>query len=359
MDWKGVAGELTEEVGNMKLLEDVVSASVATAKAGRLRLHEEDGHIYEARCQTHSLFIMPFGAGKRAMIVGNVAEAVGLEHCVRLTDFTEPGILGTVTRDRQYEDGAAVRAAMKGLLLCDEVQRLSRRARDALLALLEDQEYGRGLGFMVPYPIHKDGDGFSVHVEGGVINVHARFSSVFAGLYLSRKRLTDLALLSRFIPIVLQVECRDIYDLVRGRRKLNVKARPAPVGDIEFPNYLRFVDRHERVAEKLPFKAEPGFYGRNVLDVARLAASFAIRTGSAEVEDEHYERALNFVPLTLHNCVASTLTLTEYRVLSLFYAHPGIRQGEVASKLGLSDRQIRACVSRLKQVGLLWGGHQL
>lgn len=355
MNWDGV-GELTEEVGNMRLIEDVVNASVATAKAGRLRLHEEAGRVYEARCQAHSLFVMPFGAGKRAMIVGNVAEAVGADHCVRLTDFTEPGVLGTITRDRQYEDGAAVRAAMRGLLLCDEVQRLSRRARDALLALLEDQKYGRGLGFTVSYPIRKDGEGYSVSVEGGVINVHARFSAIFAGLYLSRKRLTDLALLSRFIPVVLQVERRDVYDLVRGRRKLRVEAKPDPAGEIEFPDYLRFVDRHESIAERLPFKAEPGFYGRNVLDVARLAASFAIRAGLTEVEDEHYERALNFVPLTLYNCVASTLTLTEYRVLSLFYAHPGVKQGEVASRLGLTDRQIRTCVSRLKNAGLLWGG---
>jgi len=351
-----MASELTNEVGNMALVEDIINACVATAKAGKLRLHEGGGQIYATRCQLHALFIMPFGSGKGSLIVNNVAESVGQDNCVTLTDFTEPGLLGTITKDGRYLDGAAVLAAQRGLLLCDEIQKLSRRAREALLRLLEEQQYARGLGYSVPYPIIRDGDGYSVRVEKGLMSIEARFSSVFAGLYISKRRLADLALFSRFIPIIMQTDVEDAYELVKGKRRVRVKAKPVSIGDVEFPSYLRYVDRHRAITARLSFKADPGFYARNVLNVARIAASFAIRDGFAEVSDEHYERALNFVPLSLYNCVASTLTLTEYRVLSVFYSRPGIPQARVAELLGLSDRQVRNCVARLRNLGLMWGG---
>jgi len=76
---------------------------------------------------------------------------------IRLTDYTLPGLVGTIKKEGQFVDGIISDCAGKTLVV-DEIQNVKQRVKNALLDLLENQQHQRNIGYNVLIPIKKNKD---------------------------------------------------------------------------------------------------------------------------------------------------------------------------------------------------------
>jgi len=332
----------------MNIISDVLSVCLSSARAGPIRLVEADG-LHEFRGQLHVLILMPAGAGKSTLLRG-----IKGKHVIEAVQYRLPGFVGTITRDGDYVDGAAVRAAGK-VLMIDEVHNLGNESRQAMLRLLEGDSYVRDLGFKLRSPVSVPRRYYSVKAESGHLSVKSRFSCLAAGIFARRKHVNDKAWLSRFLPLELGVSLDDVYDMSMGKGpKWEAKYTPYDECPV-FEDYLKFVEIHKD-SLKLLKKTNPSLYSshkgdvcfarRNICDFARIF-SWASR-GNSTITD--WEKYVPYIPVFLYNYVASTLTLTEFEILNA--VHGQEMQKDIAQRLLISENYVSETLKKLRGLGL-------
>jgi len=345
----------------MNIIKEVLRASASSAQAPNLRLMQKNGY-FDTRAQIHVMLILPFGAGKTTGIVKLPASRFHL-----LTEYTAPGMLGTILKDGRYSVGEIVKAAGKCVGL-DEFQKYSWKSKEALLNLLEQQFYVRNLGYPSTSAIKQKRKFYSIELKQGdnTMRIFSRFSCIATGMFkpnirmnaLDDKRITtgkiaEWAFMSRFIPVSLKLDLESMYKVISGNPVFTINRVDNYSETPVFDDYLKLVEQHMKIAKDLPFidVFGPDKYGiitRNCLDIARLSAYDSRNSGSVE----NWDKWLNFVPFFAYNSVFSTLTNNEYLVLnSAVFENLG--DSEIAQKMGFSRAYISKVLSRLRGLGLL------
>ena len=335
-------GGLTET--RVSYMDDILSASLSTGGAPRVKLRETNRY-FETRGQIHSLIVGPFGTGK-TVDLRNMAKTG--EDCIQLKKYTEPAVVGTISRGGEFLPGVLKLAAGKAILI-DEVQNLSSSARNCLLNLLESQTYERSLGYAIKGDLSitiPEGETdpekvlFKVKVTDNYWKIIAKFSCICAGTHFYVKKTNDLAWLSRHVVMPLKTEMNDMFDLLRGKRGFNVKTydyHPQP-----FDEYLKYLDAFQTLVESLKFVQvmrpdNYGFIPRCAMDMARFHLFLKHRTKDPI---EEWEKVLDYVPLALFNYLKiGHLTYNHYTALK-YLTVDGLTLKEAAAQMGISVRHM-------------------
>jgi hypothetical protein len=344
----------------MGIIEEILEACASSARADRLILNQKKG-LFPVRAQLHVQLCLPFAGGKTTAIV-----ALPKNRFHVLTEYTLPGMCGTIGKDGRPVMGEVIKCAGKCAGL-DEFQKYSLKCKEALLNLLEQQFYNRNLGYASMAGISKSTKYYSVSLKAGdnTMRITSRFSCLTTSMIkpnvqaIARssaglaEKTTEYAFMSRFVPINLNLNLQDMYKVIRGEPVFEISRVHEYGSTPVFEDYLKMTYEHEKIANGLPFldNFEPdkfGFVSRNCLDVARLAA-FSSR-GAGSVTD--WQKWLNYVPWMLWNYVSATLSLNEYKVLN-WVVLDDLEQSEMAKRLEVSESYVSKTVSLLRGLGLI------
>jgi len=343
-------------VGKFRLVEKLIEASIGSASAGRLILNEGKNGKFSTRAQMHLLLLKDFGTGKSSSVAEYLKDR---RYVVPLTEFTYPGLVGSIDKNGDFNQGALIEAAGKCLLI-DEGQNLSEKARDVMLSLLEEQYYSRSLGFAVRKEINDGSEFYSVNVKDGSISLAVRFSCIFLGMGMPRhyNRSYLYAWLSRFVPIRMVSGLQDVYKMVRGESLLRISRPKMMRGDFYFDDYLDYVDSHEELVNSLPFKEKlmernmAGFVARNVTDMARFAAYLSWKeSGKNKVLKSKWKEVLNYVPLVLRNYFFNDISEREFEIYNLY--SEGFKVYDIAREVGMDPSNVSKYLSSLREKGLI------
>lgn len=333
----------------MNIIEEVLSACVSSAKSEPITLIQGK-KTFKAHSQLHVMLNMPFGADKSTMVESIENKKKYIYECV---DYTFPGIIGSIDKTGKLNLGAVYLAAGKCLWI-DEHHSIMQNSRRGLLKMLEQQCYGRDLGYDVISPMRKRSKLRSIMAEGGHFEVSSRFSCLATGVFAARKSLDDKAFLSRFMPLVFNITTDDAYDMSMGKKSFRMKVSPSPGGQI-FEDYEKFWKTHKEVFKILQknnpklgaFIGEnPGLLRRNLLHFSRL---FSWVSGTNSVIDD-WEKYTPYIPIFLYNYATSSLTLSEFEVLRRLKS--GLSNSLISRQLSVSEAYISKVVKKLKGLGL-------
>lgn len=341
------------------IIEDVMEASLNSAKAKKLVLHQKNKR-FETRSQIHTMLVMPFGSGKTTSLIEAPKKKMSI-----LTEYTAPGMLGSISKDGRPILGEIVKCAGMCVGL-DEIQKYTYTCRDALLNLLEQQFYNRNLGYGSLTTIKQNRKYYKILLKQGdnTMRIESRFSCIATGTFKPnvtkndpRKSLAqsqnEMAYMSRFVVFGLALDLPDMYKIIRGEPVFSIKGKDNYEETPEFEDYLKMSRQHEKIATGLKFirKFGPdkfGFLTRNCLDIARLSAYKDRGSGSVEI----WPDLLQFIPLFLYNIVSSTLSLGQFKVLNNYQKNQ-FSQKEIAEELQVSEAYVSKVIVQLSDLGLL------
>jgi hypothetical protein len=212
-----------DHIKNISLL---VSFTLASSKIKSVTIQERDRE-YSVRPQLHLLLRANTGSLKSTILneVYKVLRNNGYERVTKLDEITRPGLVGTIDpKLMQYVEGAAW-IYRNGIILFDEF-RFKRKSEDwiAFLKLLEDQEYGRKIGFMSINRTDYDGDLYLV-VQNGEIRLKTRFAAIVATMKRFETASSDYfkAFINRCIPYEYNFTIQEIKEILRGGNLLKLK----------------------------------------------------------------------------------------------------------------------------------------
>lgn len=336
------------------IVSDMLSACVSNSAADPIQLYEptyKKGY-HKIHCQPHVMFNAPPGFGKSTLI-----DQIPKKKCVETIDYSKAGILGSIKKTGEFVDGAVTRAAGK-VWVVDEHHKVPDSARGSITSLLENQKASRSMGFSVIgqiKPVRKKL--LRMSVDKGLINIdYVRFSSLWLGIYQEKKRFDDRALASRFMPASFVLSWDDLKKICKGWNPIKIRDTKNPGGHL-FDDYEKFVDIYldsvaiycnQNIVKKSTFFMQnPEFPRRGILHFSRL---FSWASGSNSVIDD-WEKYIPYIPITIYNTIASTLTLVEYNVLSMLMSD--YRPVEIANELCISKSAVSQIQKNLEGYGLL------
>lgn len=336
------------------IINDMLSACVSNSAAEPIKLFEptyKKGY-FEIHNQPHVMFNAPPGFGKSSLI-----EQIPKKKRVETIDYSKAGILGSIKKTGEFVDGAVTRAAGK-VWIVDEHHKVPDSVRGSITSLLENQKTSRSMGFSVMgevKPIRKKL--LRMTIKKGLIDIEkVRFSSLWLGIYQEKKRFDDRALASRFFPASFLLSWDDLKKACKGWNPISIKDNKNPGGHV-FEDYEKFVDIYldsvmiysnkNKVQKSSFFMQNPEFPRRGILHFCRL---FSWASGSNSVIDD-WEKYIPYIPITIYNTIASTLTLVEYNVLSMLMCD--MNQVEIANELSISKQRVSKVYQNLDRCGLV------
>ena len=333
------------------VIAKIIEYSLVSAKMGELRT--EKG--YKTRGQLNVLLISSFGSGKSALFKQIEKEELGL----RLTDYTMPGLIGTIRPSGRIVRGFVVHARGSTLLI-DEFQKFGKKEKDALLSIMEDHFYRKPLGFNVEPPV-EDFDEF--HRLRGIENyfeIWSRLSFIVGCMYFRRKTVDDYALLSRCYPIALTMSEDDAFDLFLGKTRFRL-GKHLKLKREELAHRDIFVsEKVQRLMSELyketmeGFRVESGFIARGLWDLTRVAAIESGLKGYDEVQEEEVYEAIKFAPIQLLGYTRGQLTMKQMDIYSVICDNPdGITPSKIREATGLPESTIMKGLKELQNLKLI------
>lgn len=316
------------------------------------KIKTDDG--YEVRPQIHTLIISPFGSGKSS-IFRDLEKRV--EAGYRLTEYTLPGLIGTIKPSGLVTKGFALKCAGK-VLIIDEFQKLQIQAKDALLSILEEQFYRRNLGFEVNPPYRDKGEYHEVNCEGNMFDVSVRLSAVIGTMYYRRDRIEDLALLSRCYPIAITFTSDDALKLYLGEYNIDFTGVKENIDKYKHAEVLLHEKERQRIAERYKtlikdYDVLAGFVTRSMWDITRIAAILSIADGSYEITSEAVEDAMKYAPYELSGYARAQLNQTEMRVYSYILQKKTVTVMQTSKDLDISESQVKEAMRNLMMLKLV------
>lgn len=334
----------------MKILEEVLSACVSSAKSNPIRLVQHKGDFY-LHSQLHVMMTMPSGSFKSTIL-----KSIPKKAFIDIQDYTLPSLIGSIGKNGLVK-GYIMKAAGKCLPI-DEFHSLGEKARKSVLSITEDQKSTRLFGYDSHMKEKHSSQYLRYHIEENAIKIdYVRCSILLSGIFAPHKRreagVDDFAFSSRFLPVTLKPTFEELDDVMIGKRKtLEIKYMPykeAPV----FEDWTKFVVAYRSCIENMPEKVKeffvkhPEFYSRQKLHFAKFFAWKNRNNGS--IED--WEKYLPYVPYFAYSTIASTLTFGEFEVYDFICRD--MKQKEIAERLGCSKQYVSKVVKRLNGLGLM------
>lgn len=341
---------------NANLIHTFIRAMVESSNQLPFTVKHRNGTEHTIISPIHLLFVFPFGTGKSSLASKIPNSTLSLNH-------TEPSIIGSISREGNLVKSDLINAA-NGVYVMDEAHRLSKKAIDAMLSLLEDGYYSRSLGFALKSMVNegsfeKNGWEITTGKSLNKIGIRVRFA---CGAFC--EKITSVmqgAFLSRFAIFTIKMEEDDLFKLMKGEGILKVgeiaKKYPKLKKQIIFDTYDDFVEEYRRVVKDnqlgLIFKDEEmGYLVRAGAHLAKLSVHFARMKGNDRVTEVEYKKALKFAPLLIRNLKESFLTPNLYKIYDMYFLN-GMKQADIAFQLGVSRAAICKNVKLLKQNGFI------
>lgn len=333
------------------VITKVIEYSIVSARMGDL--FTETG--YRTRGQLNVLIVSSFGSGKSALFKSIESEGLGL----RLTDYSMPGLIGTIKSSGRVVKGFVVHARGKTLLI-DEFQKFGKREKDALLSIMEDHFYRRPLGFNVDPPIEEGDEFYRLKAEENYFEIHSKLSFIVGCMYFRRKTVDDFALLSRCYPIVLTMSEDDAFDLFLGKTRFKLGKHLETKRDLLAHRDVFVSEKMQRLMSELykdakrGFRIESGFITRGLWDLTRIAAIESAVKGYDEVQEEEVYNAIKFAPIQLLGYGRGQLTMKQMDVYSVICDNPdGVNPSKIREITGLPEATVMQALKELLKFKLV------
>jgi len=339
------------EIMQMDYINFMLEAAASSARFGTITEWQPKGR-FTTRANINACLVMPFGSGKSTNLI-----QIKPEHCVKSNDMTFAGMIGTISKDGDFNEGSIIKAAGK-LLVVDEFQSLDDTAKNAMNSLLEyPHTYSRNLGFQVKHPIRQKGKYFSLRVEKGCIDLYCKFSCITGGMYINKKNDVQKAWFSRFVPVVYNPTLDWYKKMTAGLTAMKINPQ-CHEGDFQFRNYMEFHADYWAAMGTDKFllnyfdvhPRQTGYVARNLQDVARLSCFIASLEGRQIIKKSDYLEALKFRGLMLKNAILTSLTDVEMAILE----HAEMSNSELALLTETSIPNISQRRKELEEAGILF-----
>ncbi len=261
---------------HFKIISDLVSLSMATAKIKKLTLHEPKRDIC-IRPQLHVILQSRFGSCK-STILSEIAKSY--EPALNIyTNLTMPSLTGTIDSQTKQIIPPVSWDARNSTLLLDEFKYKEKSDLiDALLMILENQAYGRRFGLFSMSSNKKDGDLY-FRVKRGEIMMKTRFNMILATMRALNR--------TRDIPLQALVSRGVLYHFTLTRKELNKIARGEKILSITLHDVKEEIEINKHVYMKI--------------------VRFVDKSG---VSDSHYLRCIN-------DCCRSYAVLNDFKMMKL------------------------------------------
>ena len=327
------------------MLEKLIKSAIISARI--LSIYDEK--LDRTVRPTLNLFIRkPFGFGFSTM--ARELEEKGLANYVN--DFTVAGIIGTVKHGRIYT-GSLANSGYK-LTIFDEVMMLENKAKKLINELTEQGTATRSLQGYVEKRIEKAVTGGKYVAEEGKLTLQIHTSCIFGTA--SEQILQDIdikMLFSRCFCLNLTMSREEAIRLKKeGRRiKIDTKRIPEePVDRVVLPESVNDLILEKMEGESLVPEEEGGYYTRCHDDLIRLSAVHCVARGDTEINEKDARFALQFYGLHQIGYLGTQLSEVALKVLEQCN---GKTAGEIASKVGLSVKQVYRYLNTLMNMNLV------
>ena len=333
------------------VITKVIEYSLISARMGNLITEEG----YKTRGQLNVLLVSSFGSGKSALFKSIEREGLGL----RLTDYSMPGLIGTIKASGRIVKGFVIHARGSTLLI-DEFQKFGKKEKDALLSIMEDHFYRRPLGYNVDPPIEEFDEFYRLRGVENYYEIWSRLSFIVGCMYFKRKTIDDYALLSRCYPIVLTMSEDDAFDLYLGKTRFKLGKKLKLKRDLLAHREIFVSEKTQRLLSDLykeakeGFRVESGFITRGLWDLTRIAAIESGLKGYDEVQEEEIYEAIKFAPIQLLGYTRGQLTMKQMDIYSVICDHPdGINPKKIEEITGLPESTIMKGLKELQNLKLI------
>lgn len=347
-----------KKILNMDYMSFVLEASASSCQFGDIVEHQGGSRYFKTRANTNVILALPLGSGKTTNLL-QIPEKMR----VLVNDVTFPGMVGSITKNGDFVEGATLKAAGKVLLL-DEFNKVPKDVKDAMNNLLEQREHPRNLGFMASRPFKKNTVFSRVHVDKGYISVKSKFSCIASTMYLKMKEgrgasISDKAWFTRFIPVRFVPDIDYYKKLSIGQKALVIEPHIRRVDEFVFKDYLKASDIFWKAYESN--KAAVSYFQSNALergattrvlqDLVRLSAFIASLDNRTKVRLKDFETVMRFFPMMIMNIIQWDMTEHEYSVVEGY--NSGLTQTEISAKIGLTQSTVSYILSRMKEKGMI------
>jgi hypothetical protein len=269
----------TWDIHHLRSINILVNLAMNSAKIKKLIIHEPNKD-FEMRSQIHVFFQAPIGNCKSTvlnMIANSVSQPVW-------ATITRPGLVGSMDPKTFQATVPAAWTARNSLLILDEFCGWGNEFMNALLQLMEGQEYSRKIGIWGKAG-DEDGDLFWAIGEGE-FKLKTRFSAIIATMrnFESSTRMDMQALMTRCLPykfalspeIMKRILCGDnMIEIIPASVRSEVE-----IGQEDYMQIVEVVELHV-LDKKYPLEV----FMRGVGDCCRI---FAVN----QVHDNEFYRSV-------------------------------------------------------------------
>jgi DNA-binding transcriptional ArsR family regulator len=333
------------------IITKVIEYSIVSARMGYL--YTVNG--FKTRGQINVLLVSSFGSGKSALFRAIEEAELG----VRCTDYTMPGIIGSIRPNGRIVKGFVIHARGSTLLI-DEFQKFGKKEKDALLSLMEDHFYRRPLGYNVEPPIEESDEFHILRARENYYEVYSRLSFIIGSMYFRRKTVDDYALLSRCFPVVLTMTENDAFDLYMGKSRFKLSSKLERKREIVAHRDVFVSDKIQSLMSELykdsmkGFNIESGFIARGLWDLTRISAVESALKGYEEVVEEEVYNAIKFAPIQILGYGRGQLTMKQMDVYSVICSNTeGINPSKIIEETGLPEATVMQTLKELVNMNLV------
>jgi DNA-binding transcriptional ArsR family regulator len=333
------------------VITKIIEYSIVSARMGDL--YTSSG--FKTRGQINVLLVSSFGSGKSVLFRTIEDAKLG----IRCTDYTMPGIIGTIKANGRVVKGFVIHARGSTLLI-DEFQKFGKKEKDALLSLMEDHFYRRPLGYNVDPPVEESDEFYTLRAKENYYEVYSKLSFIIGSMYFRRKTLDDYALLSRCFPVVLTMTENDAFDLYLGKTRFKLSDKLEKKREIVAHRDIFVSDEIQKLMAELykesmkGFTLESGFIARGLWDLTRISAVESALKGYGEVVEEEVYNAIKFAPIQILGYGRGQLTVKQMDVYSVICSNTeGINPSRIIEETGLPEATVMQTLKELVNMNLV------
>lgn len=254
----------------------LVNLSIASTKLKKLVAIEKDGKQYELATSLHLVITAPIGTGK-STVLSEVSDIMNMKI---ITDFTVPGIIGTIDKQTMQPIYGAAWECRNSVMLLDEFnfksQELGGLGLNVFLQLLEKgQRWSKRIAIFSAEQKTEDGDLY-FHSSSGKIDIKTRFAAIITSMrgveFYNSQRFR--AFMSRCVPYYMGLSKEDQVDIVSGTPIFKYKEiNPPSEVVLSYRQYKMIVRMVSKMLDELHSSELQGeLLGRCVGDACRVYA---------------------------------------------------------------------------------------
>jgi len=326
------------------MLKELLAMSYVTTRIGEIvsPLHE-----HTERSKLHIFLKAPFGFTKTSEILE--LQEKGLAYVI--LEHSEAGLLGSA-KGGVYYKGDIINGANK-ISVIDEYFLFENEARRHLLTIMSHGFAKRTFHTFSKTTFSDRGDGWEVQGDQCGFTLKINTAIALSTAVIEGKADAVLEMIqSRCFNLNYSFSKEDALEILTGERKVEkVKIRKVEFIDkVYLPEDVgRYLAQRIGELEIVP-RDVGGYYMRAYWDMVKIASVYAVQDGRDDITKEDVDKALILYPIHSLGFIGNKLSKNEIEV----YRHCRYKTTtQIAKEVGLSDRQVRRIINKLKELKLV------